>query len=67
MAARPKRCSPSTTGRPGAAKKIREYLADQRDMYAFLDSQTLRLTNQGLAPTEVSAELASLSPRLAQP
>ncbi|MDH1265662.1 alkyl sulfatase dimerization domain-containing protein [Pseudomonas sp. GD03944] len=45
--------------------KIRDYLADQRDMYAFLDSQTLRLINQGLTPTEISTELASLPPRLA--
>lgn len=44
---------------------IREYLADQRDMYAFLDSQTLRLINRGLTPTEIAAELTSLPPRLA--
>ncbi|MBS3185055.1 MULTISPECIES: alkyl/aryl-sulfatase [unclassified Pseudomonas] len=47
----------------GAA--IREYLADQRDMYAFIDSQTLRLINRGLGPTEIAAELTSLPPRLA--
>ncbi|MBH3341714.1 MBL fold metallo-hydrolase [Pseudomonas mendocina] len=45
--------------------EIRDYLADQRDMYAFLDSQTLRLINQGLTPTEISAQLSSLPPRLA--
>jgi alkyl sulfatase BDS1-like metallo-beta-lactamase superfamily hydrolase len=45
--------------------KIRDYLADQRDMYAFLDSQTLRLINQGLNPTEIAAKLESLPPRLA--
>lgn len=45
--------------------KIRDYLADQRDMYAFLDSQTLRLINQGLTPTEIAAKLESLPPRLA--
>ncbi|BAU74184.1 alkyl/aryl-sulfatase [Metapseudomonas furukawaii] len=45
--------------------EIREYLADQRDMYAFLDSQTLRLINQGLGPTEIAAQLTSLPPRLA--
>lgn len=44
---------------------IREYLADQRDMYAFIDSQTLRLINRGLGPTEIAAELTSLPPRLA--
>lgn len=44
---------------------IREYLADQRDMYAFLDSQTLRLINQGATPTEIAAQLSSLPPRLA--
>ncbi|MFP3369034.1 alkyl/aryl-sulfatase [Pseudomonas sp. SIMBA_068] len=45
--------------------QIREYLADQRDMYAFIDSQTLRLINRGLGPTEIAAELTSLPPRLA--
>ncbi|MDD0841446.1 alkyl/aryl-sulfatase [Pseudomonas sp. Gutcm_11s] len=45
--------------------EIRDYLADQRDMYAFLDSQTLRLINQGLTPTEIAARLESLPPRLA--
>ena len=44
---------------------IREYLADQRDMYAFIDSQTLRLINRGLGPTEIAAELTTLPPRLA--
>ncbi len=47
----------------GAA--IRDYLADQRDMYAFIDSQTLRLINRGLGPTEIAAELTTLPPRLA--
>jgi alkyl sulfatase BDS1-like metallo-beta-lactamase superfamily hydrolase len=46
-------------------EKIREYLADQRDMYAFLDSQTLRLINQGLTSTEIAEQLQSLPPRLA--
>lgn len=45
---------------------IRDYLADQRDMYAFIDSQTLRLINQGLTPTEIAAQLTSLPPRLAK-
>ncbi|MDM3884008.1 alkyl sulfatase dimerization domain-containing protein [Pseudomonas sp. BCRC 81390] len=44
---------------------IREYLADQRDMYAFIDSQTLRLINQGQTPMEIAQSLASLPPRLA--
>lgn len=47
------------------APAIREYLADQRDMYAFIDSQTLRLINRGLTATEIAAELTSLPPRLA--
>ena len=47
----------------GAA--IRDYLADQRDMYAFIDSQTLRLINRGLGPTEIAAALTTLPPRLA--
>lgn len=44
---------------------IREYLADQRDMYAFIDSQTLRLINQGQTPMEIAQSLANLPPRLA--
>ncbi len=44
---------------------IRDYLADQRDMYAFIDSQTLRLINQGQTPMEIAQTLASLPPRLA--
>ncbi len=47
------------------AQGIGSYLADQRDMYAFLDSQTLRLINQGLGPVEIAAQLTSLPPRLA--
>lgn len=46
-------------------QQIRDYLADQRDMYAFIDSQTLRLINQGLTPMEIAATLTSLPPRLA--
>lgn len=47
------------------AEHIHDYLADQRDMYAFLDSQTLRLINQGLTPNEIAAQLTALPPRLA--
>ncbi|UDI90322.1 alkyl/aryl-sulfatase [Pseudomonas sp. IAC-BECa141] len=46
-------------------QQIRDYLADQRDMYAFIDSQTLRLINQGLTPMEIAATLTSLPPQLA--
>ncbi len=34
-------------------------------MYAFIDSQTLRLINQGQTPMEIAQTLASLPPRLA--
>jgi len=45
--------------------QIRDYLADQRDMYAFIDSQSLRLINQGQTPMEIAETLSSLPPRLA--
>ena len=48
----------------GAA--VREYLADQRDLYAYIDGQTLRLINQGLTPDAIAAQLATLPPRLAK-
>lgn len=51
-----------TFGQPA----VDEYLANQRDMYAFLDSQALRLINKGLTPTEIAAALPSLPPRLAR-
>ncbi|WP_280479943.1 alkyl/aryl-sulfatase [Nocardia cyriacigeorgica] len=40
-----------------------ELLAVQRDMYAYLHDQTLRLTNRGLTGTEIAEEL-SLPPAL---
>lgn len=51
-----------TFGQPA----VKDYLANQRDMYAFLDSQTLRLINKGLTPGEIAAALPSLPPRLAR-
>jgi len=40
-----------------------EYLANQRDLYAFVHDQTLRLANQGLTPREI-AETLELPPSL---
>lgn len=45
--------------------EIQTFLADQRDMYAFINSQTLRLLNQGLTPMEIAEKLKTLPPRLA--
>jgi alkyl sulfatase BDS1-like metallo-beta-lactamase superfamily hydrolase len=42
-----------------------EYLANQRDLYAFVHDQTLRLANQGLTPREI-AEVLKLPESLAQ-
>ncbi len=42
-----------------------EYLANQRDLYAYVHDQTLRLANQGLTPREIAEEL-SLPPSLGQ-
>ncbi len=44
---------------------IREYLADQRDMYAFLNDETLRLINHGLTPNDISDHIKSLPEPLA--
>ncbi len=42
-----------------------EYLASQRDLYAFVHDQTLRLANQGLTPREI-AEILELPASLGQ-
>ncbi len=41
-------------------ERIRTLLADQRDMYAFLNDRTLHLINQGLTPTEVAQKMEKL-------
>ena len=45
--------------------ELKSFLADQRDMYAFINDQSLRLLNQGLTPLEIADELKSLPPQLA--
>ena len=42
------------------AQRIQTFLADQRDMYAFLDSRALHLMNQGLTPTEIAQKMERL-------
>jgi alkyl sulfatase BDS1-like metallo-beta-lactamase superfamily hydrolase len=42
---------------------IVKYLREQRDLYAFLHDQTLRLLNQGYTPTEI-AETVQMPPAL---
>lgn len=44
-------------------ERIVSYLAEQRDLYAYLHDQTLRLTNQGLTGIEI-AETLKLPPAL---
>lgn len=46
-------------------ENIREFLADQRDMYAFLNDETLRLINHGLTPNDISDRIKSLPEPLA--
>jgi len=41
-------------------ERIRTLLADQRDMYAFLNNRTLNLLNQGLTPTEIAEKMDHL-------
>lgn len=45
--------------------ELKTFLADQRDMYAFINDQSLRLLNRGLTPLEIADELKSLPPQLA--
>ncbi|WP_241248678.1 alkyl/aryl-sulfatase [Nocardioides turkmenicus] len=49
------------------AERIESFLAGQRDVYAYLHDQTVRLINRGLRPKEIAEELV-LPPALdAQP
>lgn len=41
-------------------ERIRTQLADQRDMYSYLNDHTLHLLNQGLTPSEISAVMQKL-------
>jgi alkyl sulfatase BDS1-like metallo-beta-lactamase superfamily hydrolase len=36
---------------------VRDYLANQRDLYKFIHDETLRLANRGATPTEIAEEL----------
>jgi alkyl sulfatase BDS1-like metallo-beta-lactamase superfamily hydrolase len=45
------------------SENVVEYLSQQRDLYAYLHDQTLRLMNQGYTGTEI-AELIELPPEL---
>jgi len=46
--------------------KIKVFLADQRDMYKYINDQTLRLINHGLTPLEIADTLKALPPGLAR-
>lgn len=41
-------------------ERIRTELADQRDMYAFINNRTLHLLNQGLTPLEIADAVKQL-------
>jgi alkyl sulfatase BDS1-like metallo-beta-lactamase superfamily hydrolase len=41
-------------------ENIRTLLADQRDMYAFMNDRTLHLMNQGLTPNEIAEAIQKL-------
>ncbi|SDC08724.1 Alkyl sulfatase BDS1, metallo-beta-lactamase superfamily [Cupriavidus sp. YR651] len=45
--------------------RIVEMLSDQRDMYAYLNDQTLRLMNQGMTPLDIADTLKTLPEPLA--
>ncbi|MHC8314712.1 alkyl/aryl-sulfatase [Pseudomonas sp. LB3P31] len=47
-------------------ERIRTFLADQRDMYAFLNDRTLHLLNQGLTPMEIAENMQKLPGDLEQ-
>ena len=44
---------------------VAKLLSDQRDMYAYLNDQTLRLINHGLTPMEIAERLQTLPEPLA--
>jgi alkyl sulfatase BDS1-like metallo-beta-lactamase superfamily hydrolase len=46
-------------------QRITRLLADQRDMYAYLNDQTLRLANQGYLPMDIAERLKRLPEPLA--
>jgi alkyl sulfatase BDS1-like metallo-beta-lactamase superfamily hydrolase len=46
-------------------ERVAKLLADQRDMYAYLNDQTLHLINQGLAPMDIAERLQKLPEPLA--
>lgn len=46
-------------------RKIKTLLADQRDMYQYINDQSLRLINEGLRPMEIAEALKTLPPGLA--
>jgi alkyl sulfatase BDS1-like metallo-beta-lactamase superfamily hydrolase len=48
------------------SERIRTFLADQRDMYAFLNDRTLHLLNQGLTPLEIADSIKKLPGSLDQ-
>ncbi|WP_077048717.1 alkyl/aryl-sulfatase [Pseudomonas sp. KK4] len=47
-------------------ERIRTFLADQRDMYAFINDRTLHLLNQGMTPLEVADAIKALPGALDQ-
>lgn len=42
------------------SQEIQSFLADQRDMYAFLNDRTLHLANQGYTPMEIAEAMKTL-------
>ena len=64
-ASAPTSSSPSTTGRAGGRSGSSSFLAKQRDLYAYVHDQTLRLLNKGLVASEI-AETLELPPGLAR-
>lgn len=47
-------------------ERIRTLLADQRDMYAFINDRTVHLLNQGLTPLEIAEAIKKLPGSLDQ-
>ena len=46
-------------------ERVLTFLSDQRDMYEYINDQTLRLTNMGYTPDEIADTLRTLPPDLA--
>ena len=46
-------------------QEVVDFISDHRDMYKYIHDQTLRLLNKGFSPLEISEQICTLPPELA--